>query len=94
MTTMWNLLPSKEVGEEREKNLCLRFWKPFVDRGAQVVRLDNNPESAWKIVEQFISIQENDDVLPLSEGDKDISRVSFIEDDDVSHLTGDHRVIL
>ncbi|KXN84717.1 hypothetical protein AN958_12144 [Leucoagaricus sp. SymC.cos] len=55
VTTMWDDVESEEMGDMRERELVASFWKPMVDRGSKVVRYSNTPDSAWAILDPFLS---------------------------------------
>lgn len=55
VTTMWDELGDEEVGEQRERELISTFWAPMINRGSSTVRYQNTNESAWSILEQFLS---------------------------------------
>jgi len=56
VTNMWSEV-SQEVGEAREAELASRdiFFKPVLDKGAQLVRHENTQESAEAIMHYLIS---------------------------------------
>jgi len=56
VTNMWSEV-SREVGEAREAELASRdiFFKPVLDKGAQLVRHENTQESAEAIMHYLIS---------------------------------------
>ena len=56
VTNMWSEV-SREVGEAREAELASRdiFFKPVLDKGAQLVRHENTQESAQAIMHYLIS---------------------------------------
>ena len=54
VTNMWNEV-SPEDGEDREKELSDRFFKPALDKGAQIVRHHGTPESARDIIRKIMA---------------------------------------
>ncbi|KAF9259477.1 hypothetical protein L218DRAFT_908363 [Marasmius fiardii PR-910] len=57
-TNMWGQVP-RDVGEARESELMEQndFFKPVLDKGAQIVRHDNTPETARAILHHLIQNQ-------------------------------------
>ena len=49
VTNMWSEV-SSEIGESRENELSSRFFKPVIDKGAQMVRHHNTAQSAHDII--------------------------------------------
>ena len=49
VTNMWSEV-SSEIGESRENELSSRFFKPVVDKGAQMVRHHNTAQSAHDVI--------------------------------------------
>lgn len=54
MTTMWDRLKDKTMGERREEELRSTFWRPMIDCGSTIVRYESNRESAWHILRLFL----------------------------------------
>ncbi|KAF9450905.1 hypothetical protein P691DRAFT_424967 [Macrolepiota fuliginosa MF-IS2] len=54
VTTMWDALADKEVGERREEELKSTFWEPMMRRGSSTQRYGDTEQSAWSILEQFL----------------------------------------
>ena len=52
VTTTWSLLPSIAEGQERLRDLCEHplFWRPLIQRGAQVAQYQDSTQSALDIV--------------------------------------------
>ena len=57
---MWGKVTS-EVGEDRERQLSTRFFKPAIDKGAQFLRHVNTVESARAVIRAIL----NNHPLPL-----------------------------
>ena len=57
---MWDKVTS-EVGEARERQLSTRFFKPAIDKGAQLLRHNNTVESDRAIIRAIL----NNHPLPL-----------------------------
>ena len=57
---MWDKV-TPEVGEARERQLSTRFFKPAIDKGAQLLRHNNTVESARAIIHAIL----NNHPLPL-----------------------------
>jgi chromosome segregation ATPase len=53
VTNMWSEVPL-EVGESRENELSGRFFKPVIDKGAQMVRHYNTTQSAHNIIRMIM----------------------------------------
>ena len=53
VTNMWGEVP-QEDGEEREEELVTNFFKPVLDKGAQIARHYNTIESAHEIIQHII----------------------------------------
>ena len=56
VTNMWGEV-SQDVGEARERELTTNFFKPVLDKGAQLARHRNTPESAHDIVRSIMKNQ-------------------------------------
>jgi Fe2+ transport system protein B len=56
VTSMWDEVNTAR-GEAREKELKSLFFKPILDQGAQLLRNDNTPQSALRIIAHFIENQ-------------------------------------
>lgn len=56
-TTMWSDLQNQSTGTQRvtERQTSKDFWGNMVNHGANIVRHDNNPQSARKIINMVIS---------------------------------------
>ena len=52
VTTMWDLLPGKALGEAREAEICESFWNGFNKNGAITARSYGNKESALAILKR------------------------------------------
>ena len=54
---MWSLLKDEEQGERRvnERIKDKDFWGPMIAKGARVIKHDDTPESAIKIVKMLYS---------------------------------------
>ena len=55
-TNMWGRVP-QDVGEARERELTTKFFKPVLDKGAQVIRHHHTIESAHDIVRSIMKNQ-------------------------------------
>jgi len=53
ITNMWGDV-SEDVGEERESELMTDFYKPALDKGAQIARHHNTVESAHAIIRRIV----------------------------------------
>jgi len=53
ITNMWGEVP-KDVGEDRENELITNFFKPVLDKGAQIARHYNTTESAHGIIRRIV----------------------------------------
>ena len=53
VTNMWGKV-AQEDGEEREEELVTDFFKPVLDKGAQIARYYNTIESAHEIIRHII----------------------------------------
>ena len=53
VTNMWGEIPL-DVGESREKELSSNFFKPVLDKGAQMVRHHNTAQSAQDIIRMIM----------------------------------------
>ncbi|KZP32041.1 hypothetical protein FIBSPDRAFT_723592 [Athelia psychrophila] len=58
-TTMWGELTQPAPGEQREKELKTTFWADMIAQGCKVRRFGDSYESAWKIVGNLPTEQEN-----------------------------------
>jgi len=56
VTNMWGEV-SQDVGEARERELATSFFKPVLDKGAQLVRHHNTTESAHGIIRRIMENQ-------------------------------------
>ncbi|RDL31499.1 p-loop containing nucleoside triphosphate hydrolase protein [Venustampulla echinocandica] len=56
-TTMWSDLQSQSTGSQRveERQNSKDFWGNMVNHGAKIVKHDNNPQSARKIINMVVS---------------------------------------
>jgi hypothetical protein len=57
VTTMWEKLVTEEEGAARKQELetTPEFWGDMLKLGApQIMRHDNNPDSAWRLISQFV----------------------------------------
>ncbi|KAH6880587.1 P-loop containing nucleoside triphosphate hydrolase protein [Coprinopsis sp. MPI-PUGE-AT-0042] len=52
-TSQWDNLPSPEIGEQREKELCGEFWRPMLDEGARIMRFEE-PKDPEAIIRHLI----------------------------------------
>ncbi|KDR82101.1 hypothetical protein GALMADRAFT_135468 [Galerina marginata CBS 339.88] len=74
ITTMWDRL-DQDLGESREQSLQKTFWKPMLDNGATIARFNNNePTSAWDIIDSVISRRSKPIPLLLQEEIIDCNR--------------------
>lgn len=55
-TTCWSEV-REQLGVQREKELCDRFWKPMLDQGAKAMRFEDTFESAWAITDSVLQKQ-------------------------------------
>jgi len=56
VSTMWDILgPMADVGDRREQRLKDEYWDVMIYHGATVARFLNNSDSAWEIIDNFIS---------------------------------------
>ena len=53
VTNMWGEV-TKEVGESREQELTTNFFKPVLDKGAQLARHHNTAQSAYDIIRSIM----------------------------------------
>ena len=53
VTNMWGEV-TPEVGEARERELSSKFFKPALDKGAQMIRHKNTVESAHEIIRRIV----------------------------------------
>ena len=56
LTNMWGTV-TKDVGEAREKQLTTKFFKPALDKGAQLARHYNTPQSARDVIRRIMKNQ-------------------------------------
>ena len=49
-TTMWTLIYSEAMGDNRERELKMSFWADMIAKGCKVARFKDSFESAWEIV--------------------------------------------
>jgi len=62
-TTMWDEVEIP-VGEQREKELKEKYWKPMMDLKSKTERYHNSHESAWEILRPVVeSVSENQAIL-------------------------------
>ncbi|KAG2018162.1 TKL/TKL-ccin protein kinase [Coprinopsis cinerea AmutBmut pab1-1] len=83
LTNMWGQV-NPEVGEARERELATDplFFKPVLDKGAQMLRHDNTPESAQRVLRYIIGnhpltlqiqrelVDEGKDILQTAAGEE------------------------
>jgi len=74
VTTMWDKLKSKEVGEAREEDLKTNFWAPMIANDASIRRFENTPESALAIIDNLVAQRREGVVLLLQEELVDLER--------------------
>ena len=55
VTNMWSAV-TREVGEAREKELSATFFKPILEKDAQMVRHFSTPESAHGAIRKIIAV--------------------------------------
>ena len=61
VTTMWDKLsPEFDDGDKREQTWKEEYWNDMIPHGATVKRFLNNPESAWKIIDNVVNRSKND----------------------------------
>ncbi|EJD50582.1 hypothetical protein AURDEDRAFT_100115 [Auricularia subglabra TFB-10046 SS5] len=75
-TTMWDRVPV-EAGEQREQELCARFWQPMIERGAKAYRHNNTRESAAKILQLLAYSAQRPATPPRSPSPRKQRRISF-----------------
>jgi len=80
VTNMWGEV-SEDVGKAREKELTTNFFKPVLDKGAQLVRHHNTTQSAHDIIRSIMKnqpvvlqiqrelIDEGKDIIDTAAGD-------------------------
>ena len=56
VTNMWGEV-SQNIGEVREQKLATNFFKPALDKGAQLVRHHHTTESAYDIIRRIVNNQ-------------------------------------
>lgn len=56
VTNMWGTIP-QDAGEAREEELTTNFFKPVLDKGAQIARHHNTIQSAHDIIRRIIRNQ-------------------------------------
>ncbi len=54
VTSMWNLVDDLHEAEDREKELRERFWKPLIDKGSKVCRLDHRRLAALQVLDVLL----------------------------------------
>ena len=52
-TTMWDGI-LQEIGQQREQHLCDSLWKDMIEHGSTVMRVDDDPLSAWAIIDRIL----------------------------------------
>ncbi|KAF9450922.1 hypothetical protein P691DRAFT_757794 [Macrolepiota fuliginosa MF-IS2] len=68
VSTMWEKMRA-DIGAGREAELKDKFWKPLIERGSGVARLEksDSTEEAWSIVEKLIKQKEEREAVLLQE---------------------------
>jgi len=56
LTNKWGMV-TKDVGEAREKQLTTKFFKPALDKGAQLARHYDTPQSAHDVIRLIMKNQ-------------------------------------
>ena len=64
VTNMWGS-DSRDISEAREKELRDKFFKPAIERGAQMARHNNTPQSAHDIIRTIIRSTKRHRPVPL-----------------------------
>ena len=59
-TTMWDKLPDESIEIKREQRLKEEYWNDMISHGAAVERFVNTSDSAWRIVDNVIIRNKND----------------------------------
>ena len=54
VTSMWNMVGDWNIAEDREKTLLERFWKPLIDKGSRVCRLDHRRLGALQVLDVLL----------------------------------------
>ena len=54
VTSMWDLVGDWDIAEDREKGLRERFWKPLIDKGSKVCRLDHRRLAALQVLDVLL----------------------------------------
>ncbi|KAF9445661.1 hypothetical protein P691DRAFT_648513, partial [Macrolepiota fuliginosa MF-IS2] len=67
VSTMWEKVQSK-VGTSRESELKDRFWKPFIEMGARIERLEGtDAKEAWRVIEVLARVAHKRKALLIQE---------------------------
>ncbi|KAF8891140.1 hypothetical protein CPB84DRAFT_1939392 [Gymnopilus junonius] len=74
VTTMWDKLKTKEIGESREADLKKNFWADLIASQASVDRFENTLESARGIIDRLIVDRKEGVTLLLQEEIVDLER--------------------
>jgi hypothetical protein len=53
ITTRWRGMPKHE-GDNREMELCRKYWKQMIRHGSWVARFEDSQRSAWEIITSII----------------------------------------
>ena len=64
VTNMWGS-DSRDISEARERELRDKFFKPAIERGAQMARHNNTPQSAHDIIRTIIRSTKQHRPVPL-----------------------------
>ncbi|KAF8891111.1 hypothetical protein CPB84DRAFT_1849021 [Gymnopilus junonius] len=64
VTTMWDKLRSRDIGDRRQEELERNFWNPMIKNGATTTQFENTVQAAWEIIDNVI-IRRNEGVALL-----------------------------
>jgi hypothetical protein len=73
VTTMWDEV-DEAIGTEREKHLKSTCWKAMIDQGTKTVRYRNTADSAWTIMDDYLTTPNNRCALLLQQEMVDMER--------------------
>lgn len=74
LSTMWEKV-NPEMGNRREDELRQKFWKPMIDKGSRMDRLERATfEDAWRVLEQLITEHEQREVILLQQEVVDLGK--------------------
>jgi len=82
VTTMWDTLnpTCQNEGVEREKGLKTKYWNTMIYHGAAAERFLNNSDSAWRIINNIVDRNKNDEKPVLQFQEERVDRKKTLKE--------------